>query len=169
MQWDNPWKEAQEERRETRKNIGTVGKIILVSIVAVVVLSVAGIILRAVLLPVHMANKTVDTAYGVVDKVMNADNALSNYEWFKQQYEDYKAIQAKLKKADASITKFEESAGDRDKWTFEDKNEHSRLTTISDGIRYQMEDIKAQYNAKSKMLSRNLFKDKNLPYQLGEE
>lgn len=141
-------------------------KIFTIWLGIVLAVAVLGLIAKVVLFPAHVANKVADTAYAITDKTLDADNVLQNYEWFKQQYEDYKAIQVKIHNADASVEKFKAEAGDREKWTFEDKTEYSRLNSIADGLRQQAESMKAEYNAKSKMLNRSLFKTKDLPYQL---
>lgn len=106
------------------------------------------------------------TAKDIIQKTLNADNVLANYEWFKQQYNDYLAINKKIAESDSSVSKFERNAGARTNWTFEDKNEHSRLSSISDGLKYQKADIVAKYNARSKMLNRELFKTSDLPAEL---
>jgi hypothetical protein len=111
----------------------------------------------------HTVEKARETAYGVVDKTLNTDNVIYNYEWFKKQYNVYLAVQKKVTQAQNAATKFEKSAGERDKWTFEDKNEYARLTSIVDGFTYQAEDIKAEYNAKSQMVNRSIFKTGDLP------
>jgi hypothetical protein len=141
-------------------------KIWFMVVMIVMVIGFVGFIGKVILFPAHVANTTVDTAYKITDKTLDADNVINNYEWFKQQYEDYQAIQTKIGQAEVAANSFKESAGDRSNWTFEDKNEYSRLTSIVDGLKYQAEDIKAEYNAKSKMLNRNIFKTKDLPYQI---
>lgn len=106
------------------------------------------------------------TAKDLVKKTLNADNVIQNYEWFKQQYNDYIAINKKIAAADSSVARFTKDAGPRSSWTFEDKNEYSRLTSISDGLTYQRDDIVSKYNARSKMMNRDLFKTNDLPAEL---
>lgn len=102
----------------------------------------------------------------VATKTFNADNMIYNYEWFKQQYNDYEAINKKIERAEMSVNSFKENAGNRKEWTFEDKNEFSRLVSISDGLSYQKEDIISKYNARSQMANREIFKTNDLPTQL---
>jgi hypothetical protein len=108
----------------------------------------------------------VQTAKDVVKKTLNADNVIQNYEWYKQQYNDYLAINSKIIEADTSIAHFKRDAGKHSDWSFEDKNEYSRLTSIADGLRYQRADIVGKYNARSKMLNRDIFKTSDLPAEL---
>ena len=111
------------------------------------------------------------TAKDVIQKTLDADNVLENYEWYKSQYNDCEAINIKIRQADKSVERFEKNAGPRDNWDYMDKDEHSRLTSIADGLRYQREDLESKYNARSQMLNRNIFKSSDLPYMLknGEE
>jgi len=102
----------------------------------------------------------------VVGKVLNADSILYNYEWFKQTYQDVKAIGLKIKNAEGQIRRFKEAAGSRDAWTFEDKNEFARLSSIFLGLSNQKEDIVATYNARAKMASRGIFMTGELPKEL---
>jgi hypothetical protein len=106
------------------------------------------------------------TGTQIMDRTLDGDNVIFQYEWFKQQHEDYGAIKQKIDISNKSVETFKTDAGDRDKWTFEDKQEFSRLRSIADGLVYQMEDMRSKYNARSKMLNRNIFKDNNLPHQL---
>lgn len=128
-----------------------------------VVLSFLGIIFGVLYLPLHIASNVVDTTHGVVDKTLNAENALYNYEWFKKQYEDIQAIGKKIEIAHKSVEDFNKNAGARNNWTFEDKNEASRLASIEQGLQSQQEDMIALYNARSKMANRNIFKDGLIP------
>ena len=54
-------------------------------------------------------------------------------------------------------------AGSRADWTFEDKTEAARLAAIKQGLQSQYQDIVAEYNARSKMANRNIFKDGLIP------
>lgn len=115
---------------------------------------------------VDLVTTPAQTAKDIVKKTLNADNVLQNYEWFKQQYNDYIAINKKIAEADSAVSRFTKDAGARSGWTFEDKGEYSRLTSIADGLKYQREDIVSKYNARSKMLNRELFKTNDLPAEL---
>lgn len=120
----------------------------------------------AIFWTISLVTTPLQTAKDVVQKTLNADNVIQNYEWFKQQYQDYNAINQKISDADSSIVRFKRDAGDRSKWTFEDKNEYSRLSSIYDGLKYQQADIAAKYNARSQMMNRELFKTSDLPLTL---
>ena len=70
----------------------------------------------------------------VAQKTFDADNMIGNYEWFHQQYEDVKAFDARLVAATAAKTAFEQSAGPRDSWKFDERQEWNRLNTIVLGL-----------------------------------
>ena len=102
----------------------------------------------------------------IIEKTMDADNVIQNYEWFEQTYDDFKATNKKIETAKQTIQRFEESAGPRKEWTFEDKTEHSRLQSILMGLENYCADIVSKYNARSRMINRKLFKSKGLPEKL---
>lgn len=122
-----------------------------------------GFILKVLLFPVNTASKLVDTAYDAQDKVLNADNAIYNYEWFKQKHHDIEASKKQLVNARVSYQGFVESAGPRTNWTFEDKTEDSRLRSVVLGLENNLESQIGDYNARASMATRNLFEDHVLP------
>lgn len=102
----------------------------------------------------------------IIEKTIDADNIIYNYEWFKQQNEDFTALKNKIAIAIQAENQFKNDAGPRKDWTFEDKTEAARLNSIVIGLNNQLEDLVANYNARSKMANRNIFKDGELPSQL---
>lgn len=138
-------------------------KYILYALLALAALGIGSRLLYVAFFPVNTFDKLVNTAYDAQDKTLNADNAIYNYEWFKQQFEDIKALKAKVQIADQSVVDFNAAAGPRTEWTFEDKTEAARLGAIAQGLRSQLEDVIATYNARGKMANRTLFKDSIVP------
>lgn len=119
---------------------------------------------RAFMLAPRAIDRTLETGEGIIDKTLTADNAIYNYEWFKQQYEDIKAGQKKLDNAEENHTAFKASLPeDREDWSWEDKQEDARLNTIVLGLENNLEDLIADYNARSKEANRNIFKDGIIP------
>lgn len=102
----------------------------------------------------------------VVEKTLKAENIIYNYEWFKLQFQDFEAIRRKIDNAKEALKSFVESAGLRSDWTFEDKNEWSRLNSVILGLKNQKKDIVAEYNARSAMVTREIFKTSELPDRL---
>lgn len=106
------------------------------------------------------------TVTGIVDRVSNPDNVLANYEWFKRQVQDVKAIDVRLEVSRQTLQRFEASAGSRTAWTFEDKQEHSRLSSIILGLEGQRAAMVAEYNARTQMANRDIFRTNDLPETL---
>ena len=104
----------------------------------------------------------------VFDKTIDADNVIYNYEWFKQQHEDVQAIDVKILDADSNLTSFKEELGDRTDWHREDREEVSRLNAVCLGLKNQRADMVSEYNARSRMANRSIFKanDVNLPKEI---
>lgn len=119
--------------------------------------------IKVLFFPVNTATKLIDTAYKAQDKVLNADNAIYNYEWFKQQYADIEATKLKLVNARSTTDQFTKDAGERSLWTFEDKTESARLNSVVLGLENHLEQQIADYNARSKMATRNIFENSVLP------
>ncbi len=122
-----------------------------------------GLVVGIFSLPFHAASNSVETAHDVIDKTINADNAIYNYEWFKQQVQDIDALETKITIAEQAVISFEGAAGERSTWTFEDKTEDSRLRAIAVGLRSQYTTAIANYNARASMATRNIFEDGLIP------
>lgn len=137
-------------------------------IVLIMIIMVIVIVGRVVLFPLWIASKVIDSASGVITRTLDPDNIIQNYEWFKQVYEDVDATDRKIENAGMALSVFAESAGSREGWSHEDKTEHARLNTIILGLRNFRTDLVAQYNARSRMVNRAIFKagDKVLPERI---
>lgn len=135
----------------------------LIAFIGIIALLAAGTILRIVMFPVNTLNKEIDIAYDAQDKVLTADNAIYNYEWFKQQKANIDATKSQLTNARLSYSSFTESAGPRETWTFEDKTEDSRLRSIVLGLENNLQRQIEDYNARASMATRNIFEDHVLP------
>jgi hypothetical protein len=83
------------------------------------------------------------SAVGVVKKVTSPTAIIQNYEWF---YDQYHAIQAQRQ----NIKALPEGSTDRI------------------GTQMVLNNMIAEYNAKSREITRNLWKADDLPYQIGE-
>lgn len=143
----------------------TVAYLILGLIIAAIIYAL-GTALRIALLPARVVDRSFSTVEGVIDKTLTADNAIYNYEWFKRQIEAIKATKNKATLAQQNVANFEASAGTRKDWTFEDKTEYARLSSVAAGLNNQVEDMVAEYNARAKMATRNIFEDGKIPQVL---
>lgn len=112
--------------------------------------------------------KQVNTAHKIVDKTYTAENAIYNYEWFKTQYEKIIAKEKQIDNTALELGFFKEMYGDPKEWDWSTKEEYSRLNTILLGQKNFYEDLVAEYNARSKMANREIFKDK-LPFDVDKK
>lgn len=134
-----------------------------VGILVVTMLIFGGIGLKVVLFPVEKVSNVINTAYDVNGKVMTADNAINSYKYFIGQEEAIKAKYLDEEVAKKAIENYKFNLNDdKNKWTDADKNEISRLQTVADAIQYQTNSMIADYNAKSRDVTTNIWKD-NLP------
>ena len=113
--------------------------------------------------PVHTAGNMIQTAYDANDKVINADNAIYNYEWFKQKKADIDATKQQLMIAKQNYEFYNTALGDRQNWTFEDKGENARLNSVVLGLQSNLQSQIGDYNARASMATRNIFEDHVLP------
>ena len=141
----------------------TFGTIILV-IFGIGALIGLGIGIKILFFPVKVLKNEIKTGYDIVDNVINADNAIYNYEWFKQKHEDIAAGKKKLENAQITHKSFFASLPEeRVAWGFEDKTEDARLRSVVLGLENHLEQLIADYNARAKMATRNIFEDHVLP------
>jgi len=133
--------------------------IIALFFAGIIILSVIGMALDIITIPWLKLGRQVQTERGVIDRTYNADNAIYNYEWFKNREQEIKAVHQQGVNAQATLTAFEKSAGGRAQWSFEDKSEHARLSTVVLGLRNHYESLVAEYNARSSQVNRAIFKD----------
>lgn len=138
--------------------------IIVASILGLMLLTAIGWGVRIAMLPGRAIDRTISTGEGIIDQTLTADNAIYNYEWFKQQYEDIDASKKKLANAQDSYSAFKASLpASRTKWSFEDKQEDARLNSVVLGLQNYLEQLVADYNARAKMANRNIFQDGVIP------
>jgi hypothetical protein len=144
---------------KNKKGIG-VGLIVFLVILGIGLLVVGAFALKVISIPVKTVTNQVDSAVDIVDKTYTADNAIYNYEWFKTQYEKIQANRNQIQNANNSLIEFKQTYGNTSSWDYETKQEYNRLNTIKLGLQNQDENLVAEYNARSKMANREIFKDK---------
>jgi hypothetical protein len=147
--------EERFERRPVRTSVGF-GVVAVLGLVAVAGVGSAG----------FWALNLMSQPARVLTKTFDADNMIYNYEWFKQQYQDIAAIGVKSDNAAVALKSFEASAGERSTWTFEDKQRDAQLASIALGLANQRASMIADYNARSQMANRSIFKTGDLPAQI---
>jgi len=134
---------------------------IIIGIILAVVFGTLG--LKMLFQPVDTVIKSVDMTYDVTDELLDADKAIYNYEWFKQQEADIRRLHQQEQNHQTAYDDYlAVLPEDKTDWDWQDKQELSRLranvTAQQDMVNKAIED----YNASSSMVSRNIFKN-NLP------
>jgi hypothetical protein len=102
----------------------------------------------------------------IVSKTFDADNVITNYEWFKQQYQDIATAQIQAADAAAAAVTFKNEAGPRASWDFRTADEYNRLNAIALGLNNQVTKLKRDYNARASMANRDLFRSNELPERI---
>lgn len=111
-------------------------------------------------LPLFKFESQIQMNQDIIRKTYNADNAIYNYEWFKDRYEAIQAIDTKISNTEESYQIYKENTGDQKNWTFEDKTEIARLQSVVLGLKNHKEDLIAEYNSRAKQANRNIFQDR---------
>lgn len=108
----------------------------------------------------------------IINKTMDADNVLYNYEWFKQQYNDVLTKHKQIKDAKAAVERYSDELGPRRSedgkrlWAREETIEYDRLNSIAIGLEQERDSMVSEYNARSQMANRSIFKTGELPEKI---
>lgn len=122
-----------------------------------------GLMVKIIFFPFHALNQSIDMGYDVVNKTLDAENAIYNYEWFKEQEAQIRVCLKNEEIAKEEWEMFKASLPeDREKWTRDDKAEESSLRNSYYALQKLTNMEIEEYNAKSSMVNRAIFKD-NLP------
>ncbi len=133
----------------------------IIIIVGLILAAVGGAwILKAALLPVMTVTTQIDSAGNVITKTYDADNAIYNYEWFKQQHEDILATERIILNTDTQMKAYKDLYGNASEWDWQTRQDYNSLQTKFLGQQNFYEDLVAEYNARSQMANREIFKDK---------
>jgi len=118
-----------------------------------------GIGLGIITLPVNKLESQVKLNQGVIKKTYDTEYCLANYEWFKDTDQDIIQMVGQISNKEEQLKSFQESAGARTNWTFEDKQQYNTLTNELTGMKNYRLDLVAQYNSKTEQLNRVACKD----------
>ncbi len=153
-----PWDKYQQAAE--KGPLSLFWKVFFPVLLIAIVLGVTGFMLN----PFRQAGR-------ILNKTIDADNVIYNYEWFKQRHEGIGAIDSKVIGSQSAVAQFKADAGPRDTWHFQDREEHARLSAVLLGLRQQRADLAAEYNARSRMANRAIFKagDTELPASISVE
>ena len=99
-------------------------------------------------------NKAATAPARVINKTLETDNIIFNYEYFFDMNAAFTSRSAQVKQY-------------KDLYATEtDKDEKIQLRTEMSAMQQSCRELATKYNANSLKLNRGLFKDKKLPYQL---
>lgn len=140
-------------------SIKTIGIISLI-VIALVLISVAGWGLKAAMLAPKTVTTQIDSAGQVIEKTYDADNAIYNYEWFKQQYADIEAAKRVISNTAAIRNEYKDMYGDPKDWDYQTKQDYNSINTKYLGQKNHYETLVEDYNARASMANRNVFQDK---------
>lgn len=136
------------------------------AIVLVFLLLIFGFIFRLAIYPLFVADKAVDTMYDVTSKTLNANNVIYNYEWFKDQYQAIESQRANLIITQDEYDLFINGlSADSNEWSKFQQQEEGSLRNSLSASKKVLNQLIADYNAKSSMVNRSIFKE-GLPDRL---
>ena len=135
----------------------------LTVVLLTILIFLGGFLLKVILFPVNTINKSVDMGYQIVDKTLDGDNAIYNYEWFKQQEADIrKCMQNETIAQEEYNTYISNIPKDSKEWSKFQEQEESSLRNSLSALKKLTNKTMEDYNAKASMVNRSIFKD-NLP------
>lgn len=103
-----------------------------------------------------------------IERTMDSENAIENYEWFRTQYREIEAQRNQVENSYDELDRFYATYGeDPDEWSRTTKEQHSGIQKRITGNQNQLENLVADYNARSDMANRAVFKC-SLPYQVDD-
>jgi len=139
-----------------------IGWIFFIVIGSTFFFGVLGLATGIVSLPFRLAGQ----ANRVLNKTIDADNVIYNYEYFKKVCQEIKAQDGIIRNSAAAMEDFEESAGPRVEWDYNDKNEHAMLRQNVTGAKNTQQRMIAEYNGRAKMMNRAIFNTEDCNVQV---
>jgi len=132
------------------------------------VISAIGAGLGIITLPWNTVTAQIDSGHEIIESTYDSENAIYNYEWFKTQYEKIQATENKIENTEGSLKNLKSTYGENtSEWSRVTETEYNRQSYVLLGLKNHYNDLVAEYNARSKMANRNIFKD-GLPMNVDE-
>lgn len=136
------------------------GTLVIIGLIAVLfLLAILGRAFRIISLPFWKLDQQIKSNEDIIKKTYDADNVLYNYRWFKDRMGEIKATETKIQIAVEERDSFVKIAGDYSKYTFEDKQEYSRLTSNITGLKNYYKTIVEEYNSRASQADRAIFQE----------
>ena len=138
-------------------------KKVVIVVLTLVIVTFGGMVIKMIFFPVNAVSRSVDMAYDIMDKTLDGDNAIYNYEWFKQQEADIRKCvkneNIAQEEYDMYLNSLPADSGDWSK--FQEQEEASLRNSVS-ALKKLTNTAMEDYNARAEMANRNIFND-NLP------
>jgi hypothetical protein len=135
-------------------------KAIAIVVIMLVVVSAGVLVLKAAFLPVKTVTTQIDSAGEIIETVYDPTSAIYNYEWFKTQHEDIQATERIISNTKIQMDAYKEMYGNASEWDWQTRQDYNSLSSKFLGQQNYYEDLVADYNARSNMANREIFKDK---------
>lgn len=114
-------------------------------------------------LPLFKLQTQVNSAQGIINKTYDPNNAIYNYDWFKERYQAIQAIDTQIQQAQDAETSYNDALPkDRTTWGYAQQTESARLHSVVLGLQNEKQQMVAEYNARAEEANRNIFQN-NLP------
>lgn len=151
--------------RSTRQSSGSgVGAILLIAIVGLLVFSLVSYIW----FPFLIWGEQRDSGEEIARETQDADKARQDYEEFRDLYHEIEAQRGEVENAYEEEEQFHETYGDApSEWSREAEIRHGRIHERITGSQNQLEQLAADYNAKSDKAHESVWKC-HLPYKVDE-
>ena len=139
--------------------------LVLLAIVVIPLLTLGGKILFApVAIATHTVDESINAAKEVVSIVVDGKNIILNYEYFYNSYNDILATVGKVSDANEAYDVLMVGYPDNsDDWSFTQRKIWETRNERRNSLKAVLRDQVSDYNARSSMLTRNIFKGWDLP------
>lgn len=144
------------------------GKMWFLGILAVIIIPVAILLLNILFAPaeiaLHAVGEGIEASKEVISIVVDGQNIILNYEYFYNSYYDILATVGKGKDAQEAYDAMLVSLpGDSDEWSYTQRQEWKTFNERRNSLKAVLRDQVSDYNARSSMLTRTIFKGWDLP------
>lgn len=123
----------------------------LIGAAALVAVGIGAFALRVLMAPVAIASNALTQAGRVINKTIDADNVLHNYEWF---FDTSTQIKARVQQIGVHSELFR---------TEKEPSERSRLRIEMVAMQQSCRDMAAKYNANAAKANRSIFRSNDTP------
>lgn len=115
-------------------------------------------VMNIVALPLFQFQTKIQSAQGIIQKTYDPNNAIYNYDWFKERYQNIQALDIQIQQAQDSENSYNARLPqDETKWGYAQQTESARLHSVVLGLQQEKQSQVAEYNARAQEANRNIF------------